>query len=144
MASRLRSIYVLLAVLLMAPSLGAQQITGRVTDQNSGQPMAAVQISIPGTGIGALSVASVASPPARRLLATVLAAYAGVALAAARNAARGRDPGLTPRIAAVFPALHLGYGVGMIRGLSTLLGVRERTERAATSSSPTPARRCGD
>jgi TonB-linked SusC/RagA family outer membrane protein len=54
MLSKLR-LPLLFALLLTAPSLGAQQITGRVTDQNSGQPMAAVQISIPGTGIGALS-----------------------------------------------------------------------------------------
>src|SRR6185437_7634381 len=44
-----------LAVLLVAPHLAAQQITGTVKDQATGQPMAAVQISIPGTGIGALS-----------------------------------------------------------------------------------------
>ena len=44
------------AALVIAPELAAQaQITGRVIDQRSGQPMAAVQISIPGTGIGALS-----------------------------------------------------------------------------------------
>ena len=40
---------------LIAPGLSGQQITGRVTDQGSGQPMAAVQVSIAGTGIGALS-----------------------------------------------------------------------------------------
>ena len=46
------------ALLLAAAPLAAQQITGRVVDQGSGQPMAAVQISIPGTGVGALSQAS--------------------------------------------------------------------------------------
>ena len=46
------------ALLLAAPQLGAQQVTGRVVDQSSGQPMSAVQISIPGTGIGSLSQAS--------------------------------------------------------------------------------------
>src|SRR5262245_16996524 len=43
------------ALLLIAPGIQAQQITGRVVDQGNGQPMAAVQISIAGTGIGALS-----------------------------------------------------------------------------------------
>ncbi len=37
------------------PHLGAQQITGRVLDQASGQPLAAVQVFIGGSGIGALS-----------------------------------------------------------------------------------------
>ena len=37
------------------PHLGAQQITGRVLDQTSGQPLAAVQVFIAGSGVGALS-----------------------------------------------------------------------------------------
>ena len=51
-------LYALFALLLWAPQLGAQQITGTVRDQRSGQPMAAVQVFIPGTGIGALSQAN--------------------------------------------------------------------------------------
>ena len=43
------------AVLLAAPSLGAQQITGRVLDQRTGAPMSAVQVFVAGSGIGALS-----------------------------------------------------------------------------------------
>jgi len=46
---------VVLAVLLIGPELGAQQVTGRVADQNTGQPLAAVQVFIAGSGIGALS-----------------------------------------------------------------------------------------
>ena len=42
-------------LMLVVPQLRAQQITGRVVDQRNGQPMSAVQVSIPGTGIGALS-----------------------------------------------------------------------------------------
>src|SRR5690349_12285290 len=41
--------------LLAAPALGAQQVTGRIVDAATNQPMAAVQVSITGTGIGALS-----------------------------------------------------------------------------------------
>jgi TonB-linked SusC/RagA family outer membrane protein len=43
------------AFLLVAPSVDAQQVTGTVRDGRSGQPMAAVQVFIPGTGVGALS-----------------------------------------------------------------------------------------
>ena len=57
MHSFLRHAFPLVAAvaLLTGPRLAAQQITGRIVDQGSGQPMAAVQVSIPGTGIGALS-----------------------------------------------------------------------------------------
>ena len=48
-------LYALFALLLWLPQLGAQQITGTVRDQRTGQPMAAVQIFIAGSGIGALS-----------------------------------------------------------------------------------------
>ena len=43
------------ALMLIVPSVGAQQITGRVIDQQTGQPIAAVQVFIPDTGLGALS-----------------------------------------------------------------------------------------
>ena len=43
------------ALLLLAPSLGAQQITGRVTNSQTGASLAAVQVFIAGSGIGALS-----------------------------------------------------------------------------------------
>jgi hypothetical protein len=42
------------ALLLFAPGLDAQQITGRVTT-TSGEPLAAVQVFIAGSGIGALT-----------------------------------------------------------------------------------------
>jgi iron complex outermembrane receptor protein len=48
-------LFALLAFVLTAvPQLDAQQITGRVTTEG-GQPLAAVQVFIAGTGIGALS-----------------------------------------------------------------------------------------
>ena len=44
------------ALLLLAPSLGAQQqVTGRVMNSQTGAPLSAVQVFIPGSGIGALS-----------------------------------------------------------------------------------------
>jgi hypothetical protein len=45
----------LAALLLVAPSLDAQQIAGRITEGQSGEPIAAVQVFIQGSGIGALS-----------------------------------------------------------------------------------------
>ena len=55
MRSRFRLLSVLVGALaLLAPDLGAQQVTGRVTTQ-SGEPLAAVQVFIAGSGIGALS-----------------------------------------------------------------------------------------
>src|SRR5262245_54794955 len=43
--------------LLLAPSLAAQQstVTGRVTDQQSGEPIASVQVSIAALSIGGLT-----------------------------------------------------------------------------------------
>ncbi len=56
MQSRFRLITALsAALLLIAPGLGAQQVTGRVVNQATGQPLAAVQVFIAGSGIGALS-----------------------------------------------------------------------------------------
>jgi TonB-linked SusC/RagA family outer membrane protein len=40
---------------LLVPPLAAQQITGRITNQQTGEPLAAVQVFIAGSGIGALS-----------------------------------------------------------------------------------------
>ena len=51
-------LYALFAIFCLVAPVGAQQITGRIVDQGSGQAMAAVQVSIPGTGIGALSQAT--------------------------------------------------------------------------------------
>ena len=45
----------LTACLLVVPGVGAQQVTGRVLDQRTGEPMAAVQVFVAGSGVGALS-----------------------------------------------------------------------------------------
>ena len=71
-------------------------------------------------GLGALAGSAAVSRNARRLLAATTAGYAALALAAARpNTAHG-DPTLTLFTAAAFPALHLGYGVGMVLGGSAV------------------------
>ena len=49
---------VLAAVLLLGSNLDAQQVTGRVTDTQTGQPITAVQVFIEGSGIGALTQAN--------------------------------------------------------------------------------------
>jgi succinoglycan biosynthesis protein ExoA len=60
-------------------------------------------------GGATLAAGATVSPRARRLLAAAATAYGGAALVAAR----GR-----PRVASAFAALHVGYGVGMLRALS--------------------------
>ena len=45
----------LVALLAVAPNVSAQQVTGRATDQQTGEPLAAVQVFIAGSGIGALT-----------------------------------------------------------------------------------------
>ena len=81
------------------------------------------------TGTGTLAAGSVVSSVARRLLAAAVAAYSGAALIAAAKAAPRPDRSLMPRIAAVFPALHLGYGVGMVRGLWKALTIGQPGSR---------------
>jgi len=70
--------------------------------------------------VGVLAVAGTSSSLARRLLASELGLYAVAAtLAAARSVRRRNEPlGLVPAVATVFPAFHLGYGLGMLRGLA--------------------------
>ena len=56
MRPRPSSIGAFFAVLLVvAPNVDAQQLTGRVTDQQTGSPLAAVQVFIAGSGLGALT-----------------------------------------------------------------------------------------
>ena len=66
----------------------------------------------------ALALASLWSPIARVALAVEFGAYAAFAIAFAALSVRARrEPwALVPRTAAVFPAFHLGYGLGMLRG----------------------------
>jgi hypothetical protein len=70
------------------------------------------------TSLALLGAASPLSRAARRLLAAEVAVYAGSALAFAGLAVhRRRAPWpLLPRVAAAFPAFHLGYGLGMASG----------------------------
>jgi len=66
----------------------------------------------------ALALASLWSPIARVALVVEFGAYAALAIAFAGVSARTRREGwaLVPRTAAVFPAFHFGYGLGMLRG----------------------------
>jgi cellulose synthase/poly-beta-1,6-N-acetylglucosamine synthase-like glycosyltransferase len=73
--------------------------------------------------LGGLALASPVSSKARRGLLALVLAYATGATAASVSASRSR-PELIPRLAACFPALHLGYGVGMIEGVAQKLGAR--------------------
>ena len=67
---------------------------------------------------GVLSLAGLRSASSRRLLALVLASYSASAVTAGLTAVRRRreSPAILPLVVAVFPAFHLGYGVGMVAG----------------------------
>src|SRR5688572_26003345 len=52
---RQRLCLIALLAVFFAPQLSAQQVTGRVTNSQTGEPLAAVQVFIAGSGIGALS-----------------------------------------------------------------------------------------
>jgi len=73
-----------------------------------------------------LGAAATRSKSARRLLAAELSLYAAGALAAAVASAKNREEPTTlvPRIAAVFPAFHVGYGLGMVGGWARALRAR--------------------
>ena len=79
-----------------------------------------------------LGTASTGSPLARRLLAAELALYAGAAVGFGLAGLRERrePPRLLARVAAVYPTLHLSYGVGMTAGALRLL------RRRRTASGP--------
>lgn len=70
------------------------------------------------TGVGALSTGAIVSRRARRPLAVLAAVYAASATAAAAAASREHDPSLIPLVASSFPALHAGYGIGMLRAVA--------------------------
>lgn len=90
--------------------------------------------------LAALVLAGSRAPSARRLLAAELAAYAGcsIAAAAASVGKRAESWRLVPRTAAVFPAFHVAYGVGMLAGgVAALSGAaRSRLGRARRGFAP--------
>jgi len=65
----------------------------------------------------ALVAASPFAPVARYVGAAGAASYGALALIAAAAAAKGQKASVVARVASAFPALHAGYGVGMLRGL---------------------------
>ena len=84
-----------------------------------------------------LAGAGLVSRPARRGLAALGATYAAAAGAAAASATHGREPGLALRVACAFGALHLGYGVGTLRGLAKIAPGQARSDRDRPLSSVT-------
>jgi succinoglycan biosynthesis protein ExoA len=73
------------------------------------------------TSVAGLAVAGLISRPARRALAATLVAY-GAGVGAASVAATRDDPSLGPHVAAAFVAMHVGYGLGLVVGLSSVVG----------------------
>ena len=68
------------------------------------------------------------SRTARGLLAAEVATYAasGVAFGALSVRARGESPRLLPAVAAVYPTVHLAFGLGFLRGCVGAVGRRRR------------------
>jgi glycosyltransferase involved in cell wall biosynthesis len=85
-------------------------------------------------GAGALVAAAPFSHGARRALGTGAGAYAALAAIAAVSAARRDEIALAPLVAACFPALHAGYGVGMWSGIAQAVGDRASDRRCSLSS----------
>jgi succinoglycan biosynthesis protein ExoA len=75
-------------------------------------------------GLAGLAALSPFSRTARRGLAGTVAAYAAASAAGAVAVTGRRELDLAPRVAACFPALHFGYGVGTIDGFMAQLKVR--------------------
>jgi succinoglycan biosynthesis protein ExoA len=88
-----------------------------------------------------LAAASVVSAPARLAFLALLVAYVAVAAGWALAATRGRPGFLTLRVAACFAALHVGYGLGTLRGLLDLPSGRWRRSSARGRSSSGTANR---
>jgi glycosyltransferase involved in cell wall biosynthesis len=72
------------------------------------------------TSLAALATLAPRSRAARGLLLAEVALYGSLAVAAgSASARRRREPrSLLPTVLAVFPAFHLGYGLGTLRGLA--------------------------
>jgi hypothetical protein len=95
---------------------------------------------VPAAGVAG-GVVLVSSAPfsaaARRLLRATASGYAAAACLAAASATDG-DLALAPRVAAAFAALHLGYGIGVLRGITSYVqrrGAAWRTESMMRSRS---------
>ena len=84
---------------------------------------------------GVLVVTAPVSKHARMALAAGTGAYAATAAAAAAAAARGHESSLAVPVATCFAALHLGYGVGTLRGFARMVAGGGRSDRNGPLSS---------
>lgn len=75
-------------------------------------------------GLGLLAGAGLFSRRARWATVGVAASYGTAAACAAHGVSRSIEPRLAPCVAACFGALHLGYGVGTLKGLRALVAGR--------------------
>ncbi len=84
------------------------------------------------TSLLALGAIAPWSKTARRLLAAEVATYAGSAVAFGTLSIRARNesPQLLPTVVAVYPTVHLGFGLGFLRGcLDALRSAQARNAR---------------
>lgn len=88
--------------------------------------------------LAGLAAAAPFSRSARLGLAALGGVYCAAAVAGSAAATGRRDLGLAPRVAACFPALHLGYGIGTVGGaLSQLRRLVRRQGQEQSLSFPT-------
>lgn len=85
-------------------------------------------------GAGALAAAAPFSRVARSGLKGSLGAYAAATTVFALDAARRDDVTLAPLVAACFPALHVGYGVGTLGGIAHAFGDAASDRNGSLSS----------
>jgi hypothetical protein len=92
----------------------------------------------------ALAPAAAFLAPARWVLAAEVGAYVALAVAsgAASTRRRGESWRLLPRVVTVFPAFHLGYGLGVFAG-AIRAGMRNRQARSAPDAAASPAAESG-
>ena len=88
------------------------------------------------TSLVLLGGASLRSPMARALLGSEVVAYgaASVGFALTGRRQRGEPRRLVPRVAAVYPVLHVAYGVGMLMGAARLRLGGSRLQRGSSAS----------
>src|SRR5207247_5730692 len=93
---------------------------------------------VPASFLVSLTASAVAGlwwPPAALLATGILGSYAGLILVCAFRSLRAHGARVAGLLAAVFPVLHVSYGVGFLRGVvDHVLGLNPRVRDATAVS----------
>lgn len=76
------------------------------------------------TGMAGLTLLAIAWPAAWPLPAAAMMGYAALVAAEAARVARRTEARLFPRIAAIFPVMHVAHGAGVWAGIGRSIGAR--------------------